>query len=377
MKVDDLTKGFQHFYFWLTACIVLLAGTLFTALHPLSLPNASLVCYGGVLICIWQIMPTIRYGIISILVTSPQKRFTYSICFNSISMAFIYISIVSGVSTFLLFPHPVIHKVMAIFFYIFGAGIALWAIFHGGLLLRGKSPEEYISYYRQSEKRKQQLEERLARLSVSDKVALNVGDYLDRSRELNEFKVNFSSCVLSRFFYILLWLCIPVWIFIAIPLRSYSWSGIPPFFIVAGLATILLGIIWVGALFRSASYQYKISERGISQHGWLAERALAWDNVAFLYLNDQMLMLRSIHGSSLYVRMEDLEFPEAFWQKLQHFLPLKFFLISEEGWASLQKLLKDNYRYFTECYYDAFAEAKKGEKSGKRKKKKKPSKNRG
>ena len=379
MKVDDLTKGVQRLYFWLTVGAFAMAAALVTALYSLSIPNASLVCYGFILLSIWQTMPALRHQVIYILADYPQNRVGYSIVFNTVTLVFIYISIVSAAATFWLFPHPMMHKIMALFFYVVGSGFALWGLFHGGLLLQGAPPEEYINYYQQSEMRKQQLEERLAKLDeTADKVTGAISDYLDGAREQNEFKVYLPfSSILSRCAYILLWLSIPAWLFIAIPLRSYSWLQLPPFFIVAGLATILLGGIWIVSFFRSTSYRYKISERGISRHGWLAERALVWENIAFLYLNEQMLTLRAIHGTSLHMRLEDLESPSAFWQKLQHFLPLEFFFISEEGWSSLQKLLKEDYEYFSECYYHTFFAAKKSEKSGKRKKKKKGGKNRG
>jgi len=94
---------------WLIMAVVLTLCSLYLAIYPLSLPNASLVLYGFALLCMWQILGMLQWQL-AIVDMASQERTIWKIVLSVVLMVFSYTSVLSGYSTFVLFPHPTIHE---------------------------------------------------------------------------------------------------------------------------------------------------------------------------------------------------------------------------------------------------------------------------
>lgn len=367
-----------YFHLWSSTCLALTIGAIYAALFPPPLPNCSFLCYGFAILCGWQLLPYLEYYLILKSTNSQAKRRILGIRLLVFTLVFVIGGCISMVATFWLFPHPDILErfnsplplQLPTFGYLSALYVASFFLYQSYLLIHGRYSAKIEVLAKNQLQRRQLLADWFSEITKDSHE-----DTLQNANDVASskiFAINFAFSFLKRLGIMALWMSIPVWIFISIPLRSYSIESLPIVFKTCAIATLFVALVWFLKIVLAIRYQYKINHKGIVWNA-LSSNGCCWRKLSGVFLMDSTLVLRDLYGKQHQIDMREIELPREFWQTLVVFLPLQLLVISEDGWRYLAKILQGDLQNFTICYQEIWLHEKKEQtqRQGKKKKKKK------
>ena len=337
------------FYLWNTAHILFSILALYAALVPFIIPNISLVSYGLSIVCLWQTIPKMFEKRIFLIAQKSEKRAKYSLSLAFHAFFLLYTTILSAASNFFLFPHPVLHIVLSVCIYFIGFMLSLFLFSISYGLWKGELSDSLQHSQEKQNVRKVQIEKwiQIAKEKKESFPKENF-NFLEKS---DCFKVKTLDYIVNRMFSIILWLMIPIWIFVIIPLRSFSsWEEIPFVYLACMIGTFVWGIFWVGSFLLKSAGKYYTTEHGMLLQNLCFSKIFFWHEVKSVQIEEDFVKIHKFQGKALHILLQDLENAEKFFLKLQNFLPLSIFFIESSGWKSLKKIMKDEFSDFEEKY---------------------------
>jgi hypothetical protein len=344
--LQEKNKTIRSLYSWGLFHILCTVCACYTAVQPLSLPNASLLCYGFAAIGGWQMMYYLNFYTLSLLQSPPDIRRKAFWVLLSDALLFTFTGIASLKSTFALFPHPNILErfpnvpptlyvpmlvyvpALAIVFYL---SCKAWQIRHGYLT-------RYAQQMMQNSKQKDMLYGHwLEQTAQSPKKVESPPDDVKQSGIA--FPVAWPISYGKRMSLMVMWMCIPFWLFIAIPWRSYDdWREWPTALHVCMALTLSGIVIWLWRIMAAITYRYSICDQGISRRGLAGSKVMLWAELQEVLLYGDFLVFKGRHNHHWQIFLHELAQPKQFWQCLQRYLPLQILLITEDGWRYLRKI---------------------------------------
>lgn len=338
------------FHGWVLGNFILSFLAIYTALVPPTLPNCSLLCYGLGAICGLQILSHVDRYHISLSPGRESLRIATSIMLLILAAFFLYVGGISTGATFWLFPHPnilgrfwlAVPFYLPLFVYLPALLIACLLGCHGYLLLKGIYTQKALELAKNEERRRLLLGEWLSKVKpVTDEQAKSVQTLANLPGKI--WDIDFLGALLKRIVVMGLWLIIPVWIFVIIPIQSFpSWRAISWSFLLGMAITVSVAIIWTVKLVITLGYRYCVNERGVLWRGLIGAKAIFWDELSGAFLYDGVLVLKRYRGPNWTICLLEVEKQEAFWLNMIQYLPLEILLISEEGWHYLCKTLRSS-----------------------------------
>ncbi len=337
----------SFYYLWNIAHLLLTILSLYSALVPFSIPNISLISYGLSLVCLWQTMPQIFDKGIGFIARKSDAKQKFALCVFLHAAWLLYTGIVSAASNFFLFPHPGLHIFLSICIYFIGFMLSLFLFCMAFYLSKGELNSALQSIYERQMERKNQIlrwvQSAKEKKEIFQKESREeIHRFLENMDKKRCFEVRTFQYLFHRVFSIALWLMIPVWVFVLIPLRSFSsWQELPLFYSICMVATIVWGIFWVSSFFLRAMGKYYISEQGMIIRNFCLTKIFFWHEVKFLQIEEDSIKIQKFQGREIQLLFQDLENPKDFFLKLQDFLPLSIFFIEPSGWKALNKIMPE------------------------------------
>lgn len=354
------SKTKASFYVWITAYFLLASAALYKALRLESIPNISLVCYGLALLCVWQILSNIFFLFLSD-VSKEQSSLFVRLALLFVGLFLLYTSIVSAASTFWLFPHPWLPRYLALALYVVGCFLALFFCALSYILWHSKSKARIASLLEAEQQRRNNIQKWLqkAEAVIAERSLGKPKDvcaYLQKAESSLSYEIDIYRYISKRILYVFIWLSIPTWIFIIIPSESYNaWAEIPLPYQIGMVATVLWAVGWSASLINRAISKYTLSERGMLIRSLFGPKAMVWEEVKAVHIEEDGMKLQRQGKSSIKIAFAELNDPVSFFDQIQKFLPLSILFISQAGkklLSSISRLDLANFvgKYEQACY---------------------------
>lgn len=352
---DDANTA-RQFYCWACGNLLLSIASLFTAFYPPSLPNCSLLCYGFASICLWQM--SVNFDCYRIRLTQLPTNGRSPIggaLLLSVSF-FVYVGKISSAATFRLFPHPdllerfttgtPLHTIGIAFYvpsfvYIPALIVAASLIYQIWIVLQGRYTPRML-HLLQGQKRRQELREKWRTIASTTPARTSAQD------TTVEFKLTVSNFLVRQLVLMSLWMLIPIWILVVLPLQSFpEFSQIPTIFLIGMSLTGVGYCWWLYAIIIAIGYRLRIGKESIRWEGITANQ-LIWKELDEAVLLDHCLLLKDCHGKKFKLWLNALPEPYTVWQTLFKYLPGEVFFIGEDGWYYLRKTLGSHQEIFAQ-----------------------------
>ncbi|NUM33503.1 MAG: hypothetical protein HUU50_03100 [Candidatus Brocadiae bacterium] len=354
------------FYLWNMAHFFLTVLSLYFALVPFVIPNISLIGYGLSLVCLWQTIAKIFGKNLSLLAEKSEKKHKYSLLFLFHGFWLLYTGIVSAASNFFLFPHPYLHIFLSTCIYLIGFMLSCVLLAMGYSLWKGNISTKLQACLEKQRIRKTQIDSWIQNAAEKKEKG-----FPGLEKNAQTFHVKTSNYIITKIFSIALWLMIPVWVFILIPLRSYSsWQEISLFYQICMVGTAIWGFFWVGSFLLKSVGKYSITDQGIIVQNFCFTKKAFWHEIKLLQIEEDFIKIHRFHGKPLHILFQDLNDSEKFFTKLQDILPLSIFFIEPSGMKTIKKNMPKEFPDFEKKYQKLCDGVSDGLENNKNKKKK-------
>ncbi len=342
-------------FVWSGSVFIFSSSAIFFALYPPPLPNTSLIFYGLTLFCLWQLFLNWQWSIGSLLSQPPEKYQKKVTLFFFLNILFLYTTGLSCFATYTLFPHPIVHKILAGALFVNGVIIAfcnLQMLFwlrknyqnkdiksrSNILAYETKIYEERYSLYQKtfpSPPLKEKIQKELSKDTSSQEHSIRPINYF--SRKL----LNMG-----------LWFFLSAWIFVVIPLGSSPFSELHLFYQVGLVLTITFIIYWFISTTLSTNCRYTISESGMQLKGLFSGEQFLWSQVKSITLQEGEASFLFFDQKTILIPVQDLKDNISFLEKLflTPNLPISIFFIVEPMWIQLAKKDSQAIKSFLQDY---------------------------
>lgn len=328
-----LTHRYSLYFMIIGQCLlcILAMGMIFFVSN---IPNAWLALYSVALVLVWHIYFILPDYILDMLSLHPQSCRLWSWILAIIAGEFLYVGIVSAYSSYYLVPRSILQDILAFVIYgtALGFDLLLWY-----LCYRVYHPEANTTpitqYLFEVKKRQENIKTWKDSLSQH-----NISQQNDNKKDI--FVVNFKSYWKHRLIYVSLWIMIPLWIFVIIPLQSFdNINKIPWYYLSYMIITIISLILWLISLLKESTTHYELTAYELSAYCWGKIVKIPWSEICLAELDHENLRIYLTKHQKIIIPILELQQKEVFWTCLQNYLPLGIWMIHYDGWHLLAKFL--------------------------------------
>lgn len=342
-------------FVWYSGVFIFSSCAIFFALYPPPLPNTSLIFYGLTLFCLWQLFLNWQWSIGRLLSQPSEKYQKKALLFFFLNILFLYTTGLSCFATYTLFPHPIVHKILAGALFVNGVIISFCNLQMLFWLRKNyqnkdiKSRSNILAYETKT------YEERYAlyqKAFPSPPLKEEIQKELRNDNSPQEHSIRPINYFSRKLLNMGLWFFLSAWIFVIIPLDSSPFSELHLFYQVSLILTIAFIVCWFISTILKTNYQYTISENGIRQKGIFSSGQFLWSQVKSITLQEGEASFLFFDQKTILIPVQDLKDYISFLEKLflTPKLPISLFFIVEPMWIQLAKKDSQAIKNFLQDY---------------------------
>lgn len=324
---------------------------IFMVFCNVNIPNSWLALYSVALVLIWHIYLVLPEKVIEIL-TSHKTYKTWIIILAILASTFAYVGIICAYASYHLPPRSIFQDILAVVMYstAFVFDILLWYLCYR-LCHHKKLTIALSRYLAEFKKRQDSIQE------WKDSFKANQSKKIS-SQNLST-KINTLKYFSRRWFYIILWVIIPLWIFVIIPIISFNTIlEIPWYYIMYMAITITSLVIWLFSLLKESCTSYHLTPDEITIQHWWRMQKISWLQFNLVIVDHESLQIYLTNHHKIVIPLLELRSNDSFVMYLQNYLPLGIWVIRYEGWNLLSLILNDSQFKTFQNQYQNFCQIK-------------------